>query len=375
MKRYNHLFDQIHSFGNLLLAARKAQKGKRSYPNVAAFNFNLEKELIQLQEELREQTYQPGKYRAFYIEEPKRRMISAAPYRDRVVHHALCNIIAPLFERSFIKDSYANQKNKGTHKAVDRYQEFARKNAYFLKCDIRKYFPSIDHEILKAIIARKISCLKTNWLIAQIIDNSNLQEAHFAYFKGDDLFTPHERKKGLPIGNLSSQYFANIYLNAFDHFVKEQLRAKHYLRYVDDFVLFSNSKQELYEWKEAIISYLAQLRLLLHPNKSQVHSVKAGINFLGYRVYPYYRLLRTANVRLFKKRLKRRVHQYLSGAITASTFENSLNAWMAHASHASTYHLRLAIYHDLKNKGIQLIIKLPSSRRVLEQQSKQLPRG
>ncbi len=177
--------------------------------------------------------------------EPKPRKISAAPYRDRVVHHALCNVIVPIFERTFIADSYANRLGFGTHRALKRFTQFARSSRYILQCDIRKYFPSIDHEILKRLLRRKIKCADTLWLIDTIIDNSNEQEPVIEYFPGDGLLTPIERRRGLPIGNLTSQFFANIYLNGLDHFVKEQLRASKYLRYVDDFALFADDRNFL----------------------------------------------------------------------------------------------------------------------------------
>ena len=155
MKTAKNLFLKICSFENLLLASRKAQKGKRFTNGTARFNVNLENEIIRLREELLSKTYKPGAYASFYIYEPKKRMISAAPYRDRVVHHAICNVIEPIFERSFIHDSYANRKGKGTHKAVLRYQEFSKKCRYALKCDIQKYFASIDHQRLKKKSGKK----------------------------------------------------------------------------------------------------------------------------------------------------------------------------------------------------------------------------
>lgn len=244
MKRYGNLYPDIIAFANLVLAADKAQKGKRFRDNVLEFNYNREKELICLQQELTDKTYQHGKYRTFYIREPKIRMISAAPYRDRVVHHALCNIITPIFEKTFIHDSYANREGFGTHRALSRFTEFARSSRYILQCDIQKYFPSIDHDILKTTIRRKIKCRDTLWLIDHIIDNSNEQFHLDEYFQDDD---PSflERRKGLPIGNLTSQFFANIYLNELDHFVKEQLKCRKYLRYVDDFCLFDDDKKYL----------------------------------------------------------------------------------------------------------------------------------
>ncbi len=212
MKSYNYLYNQICSFENLLLAARKAQRGKRFKEYTSRFNFNLENELITLQQELIDKTYQPGPYTEFYIYDAKKRKISAAPYRDRIVHHALCNIIEPIFNKSMIYDTYANRQDKGTHKAILRFQSFSRKNRYVFKYDIKKYFPSIDHEILLDTLFDKIQCKDTQWLIKVIIDNSNPQEEVLDYFNGDDLFTPIMRRKGLPLGNLTSQFFANVYL-------------------------------------------------------------------------------------------------------------------------------------------------------------------
>ncbi|NJN88371.1 MAG: RNA-dependent DNA polymerase, partial [Leptolyngbyaceae cyanobacterium SL_7_1] len=193
-----NLWEQVIAFDNLLLAARKAPKGKRFRENVLAFNYNLEWELHHLQTDLSNQTYQPGQYRTFQIYEPKPRLISAAPYRDRVVHHALCNIIVPIFERTFIADSYANRVGFGTHRALKRFVNYARSHRYVLQCDIRKYFPSIDHTILKSLLRRKIKCPHTLWLLDTIIDNSNEQEPAIEHFPGDDLITPLTRRRGLP---------------------------------------------------------------------------------------------------------------------------------------------------------------------------------
>jgi retron-type reverse transcriptase len=255
VKTYNRLFNKIVSFENLLSAARKAQKGKRFKKATALFNLNLEKELLRLQEELNQGTYRHGGYYDFFIYDPKQRLISAAPYRDRVVHHALCNVIDPIFDRTFIFDSYACHNGKGTHKAVDRYTAFARKNKYVLKCDIKKYFYSIDHQILMAAVKRKIRCKKTLNLIREIV-SSRKDAGIIDYFAADDLFTPYLRKRTIPIGNLTSQFFANVYLNGFDHFVKQQLKCRHYIRYVDDFVALGNSKAQLYKIKARMQEYL-----------------------------------------------------------------------------------------------------------------------
>ncbi|QFS51276.1 RNA-directed DNA polymerase [Nostoc sphaeroides] len=257
MKRYGNLYPEIINFKNILLASRQAQKGKRFRDNVLDFNYHLETELIRLQKQLTDKTYQPGAYRTFHLINPKSRLISAAPYRDRVVHHALCNIIVPIFETTFIANSYANRIGFGTHRALKKFTHFARNSRYVLQCDIRKYFPTIDHTILKELIRRKIKCPDTLWLIDTIINNSNEQEAVIDYFYGDDLLTPVIRRKGLPIGNLTSQFFANIYLNGFDHFVKEKLKISKYVRYVDDFALFSDDRELLADARLqlSVISY------------------------------------------------------------------------------------------------------------------------
>jgi retron-type reverse transcriptase len=201
---------------------------------VARFFFRLEPELVRLQEELTSMTYRPGPYRTFTIYEGKARQISAAPFRDRVVHHALTGILEPIFERSFIHDSYACRKGKGTHAAVDRCQQLARRHAYVLKADVRRFFPSIDHVILKNQIARRIKDPRVLWLVNTIVDHSNPQLPAIMWFPGDDLFTPIERRRGLPLGNQTSQFFANVYLDALDHFVTDRLRFS-YVRYVDAF--------------------------------------------------------------------------------------------------------------------------------------------
>lgn len=229
MKRVGYLWSHLISFDNLLRSAEKACKGKRFRPSTAAFHFNLEHELWALHEELANKTYRPGTYRSFFIHEPKKRQISAAPYRDRVVHHALTQVLEPIFEKCFISDSYACRKGKGTHAAVDRCQEFARQFRYVLKADIQKFFPSIDHEILKQLVARRIKDPDVLWLVSQIIDHSNPQEEVQNWFSGDDLFTPTEHSRGIPIGNQTSQFFANVYLDPLDHFVKNRLRIKGYV--------------------------------------------------------------------------------------------------------------------------------------------------
>jgi retron-type reverse transcriptase len=344
MKRHSNLWPLITDFDNLLQAARQAQQGKRFRPSVLAFNFALEQELFTLQQELRDRTYQPGTYRTFEIWEPKPRLISAAPYRDRVVHHALCNVIMPLLEPTLIGDTYANRIGYGTHRALKRFTGWARSHRYCLQCDIQKYFPSIDHEILKALIRRRLKCPETLWLIDIIIDASNEQPPAIEYFPGDDLLTPVERRRGLPIGNLTSQFFANLYLSPFDHFVKRQLKLKHYLRYVDDFAAFSDDRQALADARLAMEDFLVTLRLKMHPIKSQLFETRHGANFVGFRILPDRIRVRSDNLRRARKRMQQLQRDYEVGHITLKPLVQRLRSWEAHLMHGDTHRLRRKLF-------------------------------
>ncbi|MCU0569007.1 MAG: RNA-directed DNA polymerase [Oculatellaceae cyanobacterium Prado106] len=347
MKRYGSLWPRVVDFSNLLAASRQAQRGKRFRENVLRFNYRLEQELHRLQTELQEKTYTPGTYKTFEIKEPKPRLISAAPYRDRVVHHALCNIIGSIFENSYIHDSYANRLGFGTHRALRQFTRFSRSSKYVLQCDIKKNFPSINHAILKTLIRRKIKCQDTLWLIETLIDSSNPQESAIEYFPGDDLLTPLHHQQGLPIGNLTSQFFANLYLNGFDHYVKETLKARKYLRYVDDFALFSDDLAFLTDARLAIEQYLATLRLKIHPVKSQCFETRLGANFLGFRVLPTHIRVRAENLRRARRRLHRMQAQFAQRELHAVQIQRSLQSWGAHLKHGDTWQLRQQIFSDL----------------------------
>jgi retron-type reverse transcriptase len=344
MKRFGGLYEKIISFENLYLASRAARLGKRHKQSCAAFEMNIEEGLASLRDELLQKTYRPGAYREFTIYERKPRRISAAPYRDRVVHHALCRVIEPIFERSFIHDSYACRPGKGTHSAVARFTEFARRYRYVFKTDIRKYFPSIDHDILFERISRKIKCLDTLWLIRLIIDTSNPQEEILQYYPGDDLFAPLERRRGIPIGNLTSQFFANIYLDGLDHYTKEDLQCRSYIRYVDDITAFGDDKQKLWKIGKAMGEYLSTLRLTMHPDKTIVVPVSQGVDYLGYRVFPDRRRLRKDNVVRFRRRMQKMQNDYRTGQITLKDVNSSIQSWIGHAKHADTYKLREKIF-------------------------------
>ena len=338
------LYQQICEYENLYNAFHRARHGKRHQETVAQFERGLEIELFRLQNELLTKQYRPGQYRSFYLTDSKRRLISAAPFRDRVVHHALVGPTEPLFERRFIFDSYASRKNKGTHRALDRCTRFLRSGGYVLQGDIRQFFPSIDHAILQGELSRLITDPHTLWLADRILETGvGVLDEEYAmvYFSGDNLFA-QSRPRGLPIGNLTSQFWANVYLNPFDQFVKRQLKCRRYIRYVDDFLLFADDKQTLHHWKNAIIEFLAGLRLTIHA-VAPVRPVTEGLPFLGFSLYPNQRRLKPARGYEFQRRLKVNLRAYTAGEIDFEQLTASVKGWAAHAAHGDTYGLRRAV--------------------------------
>ena len=345
MKTYGNIYPNICTYENLYESWRKAALGKRKAPEVAGFEYHLIDNLLELEEELRSQRYQPGPYRHFYITEPKLRRISAAPFRDRVVHHALVRQIEPIFEARFSHDSYACRQGKGTHAALKRCQYFARCYPYLLQCDIVQFFPAVDHTILREILFRRIADEQTRWLIDLILRSGAgvlKNEYDMVYFPGDDLFAAN-RPRGLPIGNLTSQFWANCYLNELDQFIKRELKCRAFVRYVDDLLLFSHSKKELWAWKRAIQAFLPRLRLTLHAASSTVYPGTNGIPFLGFVTYPAHRLLKRRNGIAFARRFRRQLAQLATGELDYAAVAASVQGWLAHAAHGDTHGLRRAL--------------------------------
>ncbi|MBS0511264.1 MAG: RNA-dependent DNA polymerase [Proteobacteria bacterium] len=342
--RHDGLFDRVATFGALHAAAARAIAGKRRKPGAAAFQANLERELLRLEAQLQDGSYRTGRYLELVVRDPKRRVVSAAPFRDRVVHHALVAVIGPLFERGFIDHSYANRVGKGTHRAVARFERLRDHHAHVLRADIWRFFPSIDHAVLKRDLRRRIGCARTLALCDTIIDGSNPQEPAERYFPGDDLFTPASRRRGLPLGNLTSQFFANVHLDAFDHWVTEVLRAP-YLRYVDDFALFADSPAQLTEWRQCIERYLCGRRLILHPQKTAVVATAQPQQFLGFELLPGgRRRLLPQNVTRFRSRLDTLRAHWRAGAASADEVRARVGGWVAHATHADTVRLRHTLF-------------------------------
>ena len=326
MKRYGDLFDRLLSFENWLMASRKAFRGKTDRQTVARFYFNLENELLNLKNELTTGSYTPKDFKIFEIREPKVRKICSSDFRDRVVHHAICNVIEPVFDRRLVYDTYACRTGKGSHAALRRCQEFSRNHEYFLKCDIRKYFDTIDHEVLKGLLRRILKDRRLLTLLDQIIDHGvpgNLPG------------------KGLPIGNLTSQHFANLYLGELDHHLKERLRLKGYLRYMDDFICFGRDKAELHQLLTEIRRFTGEvLRLELKDKVVRIAPVTEGVPFLGFRIYPNLIRLQRVNLVRFRKKLKKKEVAYQEGRLSQPELVASVNCMIAHLSHANATALR-----------------------------------
>jgi RNA-directed DNA polymerase len=342
-----NLYPRLTSFASLHAAARRAQRGKRYRPAVLAFNANLEAELLRLQEELRSFTYRPGPYRQFRIRDPKPRLISAAPFRDRVVHHALCAAIVPPLERLFHRGSHANRVGYGSHRALRRFTTAAARHRWVLQADIRLYFPSIDLTILRAQLAAAIACPGTLWLLDQILANAASHGPALDAFPGDTLLTPLERPRGLPIGNLTSQFLANLHLNALDHSLSALCGVRAYLRYVDDLALFADQYEPLQRARVRLEAELTGLRLRAHPIKTQIRRCRDGASFVGFVVRPGRLRVRNHNLRMGCRRLKLQHRAVLAGALPAAAARTSLLSWNAHLAHGHTWRLRRRLFASL----------------------------
>ncbi len=281
--------------------------------------------------------------------DPKRRLISAAPFRDRVVHHALCAVTEPVFERRFIADSYANRRGKGTHAALDRAQGFSRRYRYVLPFDVEQFFPAVDHRILLQLLGRVIADPEVLWLCLTILESGDgvlWEEYTMRYFPGDDLFAVN-RPRGLPIGNLTSQFWANVYLDPLDHFVKRRLRCRGYLRFVDDGLAFADRKATLWEWRSAIVGFLAGLRLTLHEGSCQPRPVSEGIPFLGFQVFPHHRRLKRRKGIAYRRRLKHLLASYGRGEVDREAVRASVRGWVNHARFGQTHGLRRRLFEEV----------------------------
>jgi retron-type reverse transcriptase len=359
----NSLYPKIIQPENLLKAFEQACYEKRYRADVLIFKQNLGMNILALRQSLLNKTYQPGKYHFFQVYDPKFRQIAAAPFIDRIVHHAVCRIIEPIFDSKFIYDTLACRREKGTHHGVKRLQKFLRKQGtnYALKCDISKYFSSINHQILINILVKTIPDQDTLWLLEKIISSYESGNEYNELFPENSYYRT-KKPRGIPIGNLTSQLFANVYLNKFDQFVKEKLKAKYYLRYVDDFLILGQDKQYLGNLIPPLKEFLKEkLYLTLHPKKIRIYPVEIGVDFLGFIIFKDFKLVRARNIRKFRKRLKRFQKLLIAEKITEKRVCVSITCWLAHAEHGDSYRLRKSIFGaplTAKNqKGIAEFVK------------------
>lgn len=319
--------EKICTFKNAMAAFKKARKCKRYRPDVMRFEKDREANLIRAVEDLEDGTYTPGPYTVFKVFEPKERVIMALPFYDRVIQHMIVTFIEPIFEKRFIFHSFACRKDKGVHEAsailtkwLYKLEILEGKKIWAIKADIRHYFQSVNHEILKAEIRRYISDRRLLAILDRIIDNNGI----------------YEPGVGIPVGNLTSQLFANVYLNILDQFVKHELGIKYYIRYMDDFVILGEDPEELKRILARIEEFInTRLKLQLNPKTTIIYT-KNGVDFVGYRHWATMKLLRKAATRRLKQLLK----NFEEGTITEEYFDRSLASRLGHMEHADTCKLR-----------------------------------
>jgi len=332
--------ENVASVPNLFLAAAKARRGKSRRPDVEDWWLRRETEIAALRAELLSGAYTPEPYHFFEIHEPKRRQIAAAPFRDRVMHHAQCNLMQPVLERTFIARSFSCQRGKGTTAARECCRRLTNRYRYVLKCDIRKFFPNLDHAVLRAKLAGRVRCPGALALIDRILASYRTgEEIPPPLFPGDDLVWGSERPRGVPIGNLTSQLWGNFYLDDFDHWVTETRRHGAYLRYTDDFLLFGDDKVELWELRDAMIKQLAAARLKLAEPKSRILATQEGVLFCGFRFLPG---LRPRILGATKRRFERRRYRLFASGALLPRLTQSVFAWYQFSREANSTGLRRA---------------------------------
>lgn len=342
MKVYKNLFTQIANAENLFLAWDEFKRGKTSKADVQEFEINLERNIFELARDLQNKVYKHGPYFGFLISDPKLRHIHKATVRDRILHHAIFQVLNPIFEPTFISHSYSCRVGKGSHKGVNDVEKMllsVSKNnthpCYVLKCDVRKFFDSIDHQILIEILGRRIKDPDVMWLLSGIIGSFSSGQS--------DLFS----QRGVPIGNLTSQLFANVYMNEFDQFMKGRLKVSNFARYTDDFLIVSDNRKYLEGLLGPIEQFLKEkLKLGLHPNKIEIRKYSQGIDFLGYVLLPYHIALRKRTRKRIFRKLKTNARIYKQGGISEDRLNNSLQSYLGVLSHGDTYRLG----EDLKNQ-------------------------
>ena len=351
MKRHKSLYEKIYDFENLYQAYFEARKGKRYRQEVLVFTEKLEENLIMLQNELIWKTYRVGKYREFFVRDPKKRLIMVLPFRDRVVQWAIYRVLNSLLERRYIADSYACRGGYGTHRAVDRLQYWLRhlakrhKRIYVLKLDVSKYFYRVDHDILMGILWRTIVDEDLLRLLETIVRS---EYTKFGIPMGDHGFKCERIAGiGMPIGNLTSQMFANLYLNELDQYAKHVLKIRYYIRYMDDVIILHPDKKYLWQLKQEIEVFLNKYLRLVLNNKTSVRTADYGIDFCGYRVWSTHRKLRKKTALKMKRRLKYLQRAYTRRDVDFEQVNSSVQSYLGLMKHCNSYKLQKKLFSDL----------------------------
>ncbi len=347
MKVYNNIYNSIISPDNLFEAWETFKSDKQKKPDVAGFEWKLEENLFDLHHDLRTHAYKHGAYTAFWIRDPKLRNIYKATVRDRILHHAVFRVLNPIFEPTFIATSFSCRIGKGTHRGMLYVRDTIRKISanytrpcFVLKCDIRKFFDSVDQNILTDILKKRIKDEETISLLDELVGSysSPCRE------RERERESRSATRKGIPIGNLTSQLFANIYMNEFDQFIKHGLGVKNYARYTDDFVVLSEDRSYLENLLSSIKSFLGDKLLLeLHPKKVEILRYSRGVDFLGYVALPYHIAVRTKTKRRMMRKLKERIRMYKQGEISETALFASLDSYLGVLSHADAHNLKQEI--------------------------------
>lgn len=353
MKTLKNVFEQVVDYDNLYRAYLNARLCKRYRYEVLNFSAHLEDNLVKLQKELIDRTYTLGKYREFYIYEPKKRLVMAQPFKDRVVQWAIYQVLNPVFAQGYITDSYACIKERGTHKAVKRLHYWLRQvgkkpeKYYFLKLDISKYFYRIDHDVLMGILKRKIHDDDMIFLLDKIVNSS---ETNFGLPPGK---SPGEVKrsdwvseKGMPVGNLSSQMFANLYLNELDQYCKRTLGIHFYVRYMDDVIILHQDKDQLHEWKRIIDTFLKEKLQLDLNEKTCIRPITLGVEFCGYKIWNTHIKLRKSTALKMKRNLKKLQKEYAAGEVTVEEAKQTISSYLGILKHCDSYSLKRTIFGE-----------------------------
>ncbi len=344
MRTFDHIFEKIISVENLISSWQEFRIGKKDRQDALAFERNLEDNIWDLHESLISKTYHHLPYSSFFIHDPKIRHIHKASVRDRVLHHAIVKHLNPIFEPTFIPDSYSCRINKGSHKGVLKFNQYARKvsrnftkSCWVLKCDIKKYFASIDHSMLLAILFRRIQDQDLCWLLKEIVSS----------FKSE-FTTDYNKPKGVPIGNLTSQLFANVYLNEFDRFMKHELKEKYYIRYADDFTVLHPQRDQCVSTIEPISCFLKNhLNLELSPNKIILRKFSQGIDFLGYVAFPRFSVTRPKTVKRIFRKIKKKIELVKIGKISWESFHQTLQSYFGVLSHSDSFILKQELENQI----------------------------